>query len=68
MNVSLIIYDSYQVPLLLIKDCLSVEHSQLFHNICRRFMPESRPQDKILIVKNKWAVGLIAVEKKIKFV
>jgi|GEM_PF-5525518 hypothetical protein len=31
-------------------------------------MPESRPQDKILIVKNKWAVGLIAVEKKIKFV
>ena len=62
MNVSLVIYDSYQVPLLLIKDC------QLFHNVCRRFMPESRPQDKILIVKNKWAVGLIAVEKKIKFV
>ena len=68
MNVSLVIYDSYQVPLLLIKDCLSVEHSQLIHNVCRRFMPESRTQDKILIVKNKWAVGLIAVEKKIKFV
>jgi hypothetical protein len=31
-------------------------------------MPESYSEDKILIVKNKWAVGLIAVEKKIKFV